>query len=353
MRILAINPGATSTKVAVFDDEKPLFTETIRHDADEIKKFEHTYDQYDFRANTIRDALKKHDMDIASLDAVVGRGGTFKPLKSGTYEVNEAIKDDVIHERVQSDHISLIGCLLADDIAKPLGIKAYIVDPVSVDEFDDICHISGLDEVPRLALAHALNVKMIAKRFAREQKKKYSDLRLIVVHLGGGITVSAHRDGRMFDASNANDDGPFSPQRTGSLPLTGLIKLCYSGKYTKNELLKKVLKQGGMINLLGTDDLQQICEKAKTDEKFDMVLRAFAYQISKEIGAYSTTLKGKVDAILLTGGVAFNDDLMDQIKEYIDWIAPVNVYPGEDEMEALVKGVLRVTRGEEEVVVYK
>lgn len=352
MRILAINPGATSTKVAVYDDDNPVFVEVIRHDGEELLEFEHTYDQYDFRAKAIRTAIKKHEIELEELDYVVGRGGPFKPLISGTYRVNSKMKSDVTEDRVQADHISNIGCLLADEIATPLGIPAYIVDPVSVDEFDDVAYVSGLREIPRKSLAHALNIKMVCKRFAREQNDRYSNLNLVVVHLGGGISITAHRKGRMVDVNNANDEGPFSPQRTGTLPATGLIKLCYSGKYTMKEMLTKVIKQGGMMSLLGSDDVLGIIEKAKSDPEYDLVLRAFVYQVAKYIGAYSAVLKGDVDAILITGGIAYNQGMMASLKDYIEWIAPVFIYPGEDEMEGLVKGILRVVRGDEDEMEY-
>ncbi len=348
MRILAINPGATSTKIAVYENEKPVFVESIRHEAEELEKFEHTFDQYDFRARTIRDTLEKHGIELSEFDAVVGRGGPFKPLTSGTYRVNSAMKADVKQGRVQADHISNIGCLLADEIAASLNIPAFIVDPVSVDEFDDVSYISGMKELPRKSLSHTLNIKMIAKRYATEKGVSYESLNLVVAHLGGGISITAHRNGRIIDVNNANDGGPFSPQRCGTLPSTGLVKLCYSGKYSESEMLAKIIKKGGMLSLLGTDDVEEVVTKAKTDPEFALVLRAFVYQVAKEIGAYSTALKGKVDAILITGGIAFNKEVMHMIKEYVEWIAPVRVFPGEDEMEGLVMGVLRVIRGEEE-----
>lgn len=348
MRILAINPGATSTKVAVYDDEEPVFVESVRHEPEELAEFEHTYDQYEFRAKTIRGAIEKHDIKLDTLDAVVGRGGPFKPLVSGTYRVNFAMKADVKQGNVQADHISNIGCLLADEIAAPLGIPAYIVDPVSVDEFDDVSYVSGLREIPRVSLAHALNIKMVAKKHAHNVGAKYDDLNLVVVHLGGGISVTAHRKGRQIDVNNANDGGPFSPQRAGTLPITGLVKLCYSGEYTEREMLKKLIKTGGMLNLIGMDNVAEMVEKAKTDADVDLVLRAFVYQLAKEIGAYSAALKGEVDAILITGGIANNESMMDSIRDYVDWIAPVYIYPGEDEMEGLIMGVLRVVNGEEE-----
>ncbi len=348
MRILAINPGATSTKVAVYDGEEPVFVESIRHEAEELAHFEHTYDQYEFRAKTIRDAIEKHDVKLESLDAVVGRGGPFKPLVSGTYRVNYAMKADVKQGNVQADHVSNIGCLLADEIATPLDIPAYIVDPVSVDEFDDVAYVSGMKELPRVSLAHALNIKMVGKRHASNVGAKYHNLNLVIVHLGGGISVTAHRKGRQIDVSNANDGGPFSPQRTGTLPVTGLVKLCYSGKYSERDMLKKIIKAGGMLSLVGTDDMIEVVEKAKTDSEFDLILRAFVYQIAKSIGEYSAALKGEVDGILITGGIANNEPIMNMIREYVDWIAPVYIYPGEDEMEGLVMGVLRVVNGEED-----
>ena len=353
MKILAINPGATSTKVAVYEDTTPLFVETIRHSHKELDVFEHTYDQHEFRSNTIRNCLHKHNIELSELDAIVARGGPFKPLISGTYIVNEAMKSDVLSGNVQADHISNIGCLLADEIAKPLKIPAFIVDPVSVDEFDDVSFISGMKELPRKSLSHALNIKMISKRYAKESNRRYEDMNLVVAHLGGGISITAHRKGRMIDANNANDGGPFSPQRTGTLPVTGLVKLCFSGKYTEKQLIKKIIKKGGMLDLLGTDNLIDIEEKAKTDPDFDLVLRAFVYQIAKDIGAYSTALKGKVDAILITGGIANSDMVMSMIREYVEWIAPVHIYPGEDEMKGLVIGTLRVLNGKEEAKEYR
>ncbi|HHS50898.1 MAG TPA: butyrate kinase [candidate division Zixibacteria bacterium] len=347
VKILAINPGATSTKVAVYEDEKPLFEEVIRHTAEELGQFERTNDQHTFRSDTIRECLKKHNFDIAALDAVVGRGGPFKPLVSGTYKVNEAMKSDVENGNVQADHISNIGCLLADEIAQPLGIPAFIVDPVSVDEFDDVAYVSGIEELPRVSLSHALNIKMIAKRYARETGKKYDESNLVIVHLGGGISVTAHRAGQMIDVSNANDGGPFSPQRCGQLPVTGLVKLCYSGKYAEKELMGKLLKRGGFSDLVGSDNVVEISSRRKTDAKCDLAVRAFVYQVAKEIGAYASALKGEVDAILITGGIAFNDDIMREIGDYVEWIAPVRIYPGEDELEGLVMGALRVLNGEE------
>ena len=353
-KILAINPGSTSTKIALYEDENPIFTEVIKHTPEEISHFDHYYDQYRFRTSVIRKVLQSKGMDEHNLSAVVGRGGPFKPLESGTYLVNEAMKNDVIEGNVQAEHISNIGCLLASDIAEPLGIPAYIVDPVSVDEFDDVARISGHPEIPRISLAHALNVKMVAKKFAKSIGEKYDDLNLVVAHIGGGITISSHRRGKMIDVNNANDEGPFSPQRCGTLPITGLAKLCYSGKYSAKEIKVQLIKKGGLIALLGTDDMLEIkrrIDEGDTDAEF--YSKAMAYQIAKSIGAYSAALDGDVDAILITGGVSYNKWLMDWVVEKVKFIAPVHIFPGEDEMEALVLGVLRVMRGEEEVKEYK
>jgi butyrate kinase len=210
-----------------------------------------------------------------------------------------------------------------------------------------------MKELPRVSLSHALNIKMIGKRYALENGEKYSDLNLVIAHLGGGISITAHRKGQMIDVNNANDDGPFSPQRCGSLPMTGLVKLCYSGKYTQKEMFTKLLKKGGVYSLLGTDDMIEVEKKAESDAKFDLVQRAFAYNVAKEIGAYATTLKGKVDAILITGGIAFSNPVVSMVRDYVEWIAPVHIYPGEDEMEGLVRGTLRVLDGREETKEYK
>ena len=352
-RILAINPGSTSTKIALFEDENPVFVENIKHSPEEISHFEHYYEQYHFRANVIHKVLGEKGVDEKELSAVVGRGGPFKPLESGTYLVNERMKKDVLEGNVQAEHISNIGCLLASDIAEPLGIPAYIVDPVSVDEFDDVARVSGHPEIPRKSLAHALNVKMVAKKFAKEQGKKYEDLNLVVAHIGGGITISSHRKGKMIDVNNANDEGPFSPQRCGTLPITGLAKLCYSGKYSEKEMKAQLIKKGGLFALLGTDDMLEVKRRMDDgDSEAEFYARAMAYQIAKSIGAYSAVLDGDVDAILITGGVSYNKWFTDWIEQKVRFIAPVYVFPGEDEMEALVLGVLRVMRGEEEVKEY-
>ncbi|MFP4457974.1 MAG: butyrate kinase [Candidatus Zixiibacteriota bacterium] len=353
-KIVAINPGATSTKISYYEDDKEIFVEKIEHSIDELKKYEHTWDQYEFRGNVIADVLSKKDVDIENLSAVVGRGGPFKPLVSGTYLVDSDMMSDVREGKVQADHISNLGCLLANEIAQKAGCKAYIVDPVSVDEFIPEARISGIPDIERRSLAHALNIKMVAKKFAKKVGRKYEDMNLVIAHLGGGITISSHKKGRMIDVNNANDEGPFSPQRAGTLPITQLAKLCYSGKYKDYPAMKKrLIKEGGMHAYLGIEDLRDIKIAIDNgDEKARLHYSAMGYQIAKYIGAYAAVLDGDVDAILLTGGIAYNESMLGIIIPKIKWIADVEVFAGEDEMEGLTLGVLRVLNGEEEVKKY-
>lgn len=345
--VFVVNPGGSSTKVGLFEDEKTIFVENIRHNQEELKKYPNTLSQLSFRATIVKEFLEKK-VDTQKLSAVVGRGGPFKPLESGTYKVNENMLNDILTGRTQADHPSNLGALIAHEIAEPLGIPAYIVDPVSVDEFEPIARLSGLKELPRISLSHALNIKMIAKRYASEIKKRYDELNLIVVHLGTGISVTAHKKGRMIDVNNANDEGPFSPQRTGTLPLTGLIKLCFSGKYTEKEILNLVHRFGGLISYTGTDDVEELEKRAVSgDKEVHLCLSAMAYQVAKEIGAMATVLEGQVDAIIITGGIANSKLVVDEIKKRVSFISDVLVYPGEDEMLALALGALRILRGEE------
>jgi len=346
--IVAINPGSTSTKVAYYEDESEIFVVSIEHTSAEISKYDHYQEQYRFRSDLIRGVLADKGVNITGLSAVAGRGGPFKALESGTYIVCESMKSDVLNGKVQAEHISNIGCLLAAEIAEPLGIPAFIIDPVSVDEFEDVARISGHPGIQRLSLGHALNIKMVAKKFARQKGKPYEKMNLVIAHLGGGISVSSHRRGKMVDVNNANDEGPFSPQRCGTLPITQLAKLCFSGKYNAKEMKTGLIKKGGVFAYLGTDNLLEAKEKGeKGDEKAKLVVEAMAYQIGKYIGAYAAILDGDVDAILITGGIAKGKWFIDMIMPKIQWIAPVHVFPGEDEMEALVLGALRVLSGEE------
>ncbi len=352
-RILSINPGAASTKVAIYENEKPIRVETIRHNPADLSSFDRTIDQLAYRKKLILKFLKKYKIEIENLSAVVGRGGPFKPLFSGTYRVNQRMLSDVKSGNVQADHVSNLGCLLAHDLTRRTGIPAFIVDPVSVDEFPPVARISGLPELPRKSLSHALNIKMVARKTTKKLGKKYEELNLVIVHLGSGISVTSHLKGKMIDVNNANDGGPFSPQRVGSIPVTGLAKLCVSGKYTWAQIYERLTKKGGLLAHLGTDDLEEIENRiTRGDNKARLIYEAMIYQIAKEIGAMATTLKGKVDAVVLTGGMANSRNFVKKIKERVKFLAPVLVFPGEDEMEALTRGALRVLKEEEKAKEY-
>jgi butyrate kinase len=347
-RILSINPGATSTKVALYEDKKPIKVEVIRHSSGDLAAFKQTLDQLDYRRGLILKFLERNQVKINDLSAVVGRGGPFKALESGTYTVNEKMLSNIRTGSVQADHPSNLGALIAHELTKDTNIPAFIVDPVSVDEFPEVARISGLPELPRRSLSHALNIKMMARKAASELGKKYEQLNLIIVHLGSGISVSSHFKGRMIDVNNANDMGPFSPQRTGALPVTGLAKLCFSGKYTYPQIYDVITKKGGLLAHLGTDNVEEVEKRIdQGDRKAKLIYAAMVYQIAKEIGAMATTLDGKVDAIVLTGGIANSKRLVDLITNKVKFIAKVLVFPGEDEMEALTLGALRVLSGEE------
>ncbi len=352
-KILAINPGSTSTKIAIFEDEKAILTHTLRHSAEEIARFPHIIDQLEWRKEMILDALKSKNIDVKSLAAVIGRGGLVKPIESGVYEVNEALKNDLTH--AQREHASNIGGLIAEQIAREAGVKAYIADPVVVDELQYVARISGLPECPRISIFHALNQKAIARRHAAKIGKRYEDLNLIVAHMGGGISVSAHCKGRVIDTNNALDgDGPFAPERAGTVPAGSLVSLCFSGKYTQPQIVKMLAGKGGLVAHLGKNSVQEICEKdiAGGDKHSKEVLDAMSYTISKAIGAMAVVLKGQVDAILLTGGVAYNEPVNEVIREHCSFLAPIVIYPGEDEMEALALNALGVLKGEMTPKVY-
>lgn len=347
-RILSINPGATSTKVALYLNEKPLKVEVIRHSTEDLSSFKGTLDQLHCRKDLVQKFLERNEVKVSGLAAVVGRGGPFKPLESGTYRVNDKMLSDIKSGNVQADHPSNLGALIAHEIVKGTDVPAFIVDPVSVDEFIPEARISGLPQIERRSLSHALNMKMVARKAAKKLGRKYEELNLVIVHLGSGISVSAHRRGRMIDVNNANDMGPFSPQRVGALPVTGLAKLCFSGKHTQKEMIELLTKKGGLLAHLGTDNVEEV-EKRVDDgyRKAKLVYDAMVYQISKEIGAMATTLQAKVDAVLLTGGIANSERLTDSITQKVGFLGPVLVFPGEDEMEALTLGGLRVVSGEE------
>lgn len=352
-RILVINPGSTSTKIAVYEEGKPILSETLRHSAEELAPFKRITDQYDFRKKVIEEALEKAGIPVHTLNAVVGRGGLFKPIPSGTYLVNDEMKQTVLAARF-GEHASNLGCLIADDVARDAGCKAYIVDPVVVDEMNPLARYSGLPEISRRSILHALNQKAVARRAANDLGRPYEQLNLIMVHLGGGISVGIHEKGKIVDVNNAlNGDGPFAPERAGGLPTGDLVKLCFSGKYTQEEVMKLLAGKGGCVSHLGTNDGREMERKVEEgDEKFRLIVEAMAYQVSKTIGEMATVVRGKVDAIVLTGSFAYFKKFVDWITERVSWIAPVKVYPGEDEMTALAEAGLRVLRGEEQARQY-
>ena len=352
--ILAINPGSTSTKLAIYEDEKLVYKESVKHDAIQISKFEHVIDQYEFRMDAIHKAIKKSKVDLSQLNAVVGRGGMLKPIEGGTYEINDEMIT-YIKQAPRGEHASNLGCIIAKSIADELHIPSFIVDPVAVDEMEDIARFTGMPEIKRDSLFHALNQKAVALKASKDLNKKYSELNLIIAHLGGGISVGVHRKGRVIDVNNALDgDGPMSPERSGSVPMGPLYKMVFSGKYTLKEIQRKNYGQGGLVAYLGTNDGYEIQQRIKAgDEKAKFIYEVMCYQIAKEIGSGATVLKGNVDAIILTGGLAYDHLAVEMIQERVSFIAPVLVYPGEDEMEALALGGLRVLKGEEQAKIYK
>lgn len=352
--ILAINPGSTSTKIGLFEDENLIFEEVIRHSEKEIGEFNLISDQYEFRKELILKALKDNKVDLKKLDIVVARGGLLRPIEGGTYSVNaDMIRD--LRRGVSGQHASNLGGLLAWDFAKEYDLQAYIVDSVVVDELDPLARISGLDLIERRSIFHALNQKAQARRYAKLKNTKYEDLKLIVAHLGGGISVGAHSGGRVIDVANALDgEGPFSPERSGGLPLRDIIDLCFSGEYSEREIRKMVTGKGGLVSYLDTNDARKVVDMIKKgDDYAELIYKAMAYQVSKEIGALASVLKGKVDAIILTGGIAHDGLFVSYIKERVSFISQVVVFPGEEELKALNQGVLRVLRGEEKLKVYK
>jgi len=350
--ILVINPGSTSTKIALFDYKgKEIFNETISHIIEELSQFKSLLEQGPIRKKIILDTLKKENIDTNSLKTIIGRGGILKPLEAGTYTINDKLIEDLKHS--PREHASNLGGIIAREIAEEIDVPAYIADPVSVDEFTDIARISGLKGIKRESLLHALNIRANAFRYAKEQGKKLEELNLIVAHLGGGISIAPLEKGKIVDVNNANDGGPFSPERTGSLPNKALIHLCYSGKYSEKELIKLITHQGGLVSYLGTNDMREVVKKIEQGDKYaELIFEAMCYQIAKEIGAMATVLKGKVEAIILTGGLSHNEILVKKIKERAGWIAPVVVYSGEEEMKALAQAVIRVINKVEEVKTY-
>ena len=353
IKSLIINPGSTSTKIGVFEDETLLFEETLRHSTEEIAQYASIVDQKDFRKQIILDLLAKKNFDINSLQVIVGRGGMLKPIPGGTYAVSDELLEDLKIGK-QGQHASNLGGILAREIGDSIGVPSYIVDPVVVDELMPIARYSGVPELPRTSVFHALNQKAVAKRYAKEKGVSYDSLNLIVVHMGGGVSVGAHEKGRVIDVFNALDgDGAFSPERAGAVPSGALIKMCFSGEYTEKEVYKKIVGNGGFNAYLGTNDMRDVAKMiADGDAHADEVREAFILQVCKNIGSMACVLKGKVDRIIVTGGIAYNKEVVDKMEERAGFIAPFTVYPGEDELLALSQGALRVMNGEEEAMKY-
>lgn len=351
-QILAINPGSTSTKIGLFEDDRCLIKETLRHLAEETSANLDRKKQAAFRREAIYEFLKKNNIDLTKLTAIVVRGGLLKPLASGTYLVDENIYAD-LYSAKYGWHASNLGSIIALPLANELGIPLYTVDPVTVDEFEPEARYSGLKGIPRLSMSHALNMKAMARAAANLAGRRYEEMNLVVVHLGSGISVSAHRCGKMIDVNNANEEGPFSLERCGTLPTLGLVRLCFDGPKSREEVTRLLTGQGGIFSYLGTKDFINVDQRIKDgDQEALQVVLAMAYQVAKEIGAMSAVLKGQVDFIVLTGGMAHAKTMVDLITERIAFIAPVQVLAGEEELEALASGTLRVLRGEASALKY-
>jgi butyrate kinase len=348
-QIIVINPGSTSTKFAVYEDEQSLFAVNLRHTEEEMARFKgkSILEQKDFRLALIEHELHQRGITPQSFAAAVGRGGLLRPVASGTYRVNDEMLDE-LRRAERGEHASNLGAFLAHSIAERGSIPAFIVDPVSVDEWPEKSRLSGSALLERQCLSHALNTKAVAKRFAHEKGRRYEDLHLIVAHIGSGISISAHERGRMVDVTNSREEGAFSTERAGTVPCMKLTEMCFSGKYSAKEIENALFREGGLYSYLGTKDLEEVERRIIAgDARAAIVFEAMVYQIAKEVGAMSAALRGRVDAILVTGGMANSKKLVANLRSHIYWIAPLHVYAGEDELQALAEGALRVLRGEE------
>jgi butyrate kinase len=351
--ILVINPGSTSTKIALYENGICIADTNLSHSTEEIKKYEKIYDQKDMRTEVIIQWIKAEGYALSDLVCTVGRGGLLRPMPGGTYMVTEKMLID-LEVGFQGEHASNLGGIIANEIAKQVNIPSFIVDPVAVDEFENVARISGLPELPRRSLVHALNIKAVTRRVCAKLNKDFENGSFVVAHIGGGISISPVKNGRIIDVNNANEEGPFSPERAGGLPVGAIAAMAYSGDYTYKELKKKMVGEGGLVGYLGTNDGRVVDKRINEgDEKAELILRALAYQISKEIGAMTTVIDGKVDAIILTGGMAHNKRLTEWISERVSFIAKVELVPGEDEMLALAEGADRVINGVEKAKIYE
>jgi len=353
MLLLIINPGSTSTKIAVYEDEREVLSENIPHSCDELAPYARIVDQKGFRKDIILETLRRKGLAPSDLAAVVGRGGLLNPIPSGVYRVNDRMLDDLF-KGVQGEHASNLGGLIADEIARPLGIPAFIVDPVVVDELDDWARLSGVPEIRRRSIFHALNHKYSARLAARELGRSYESVNLVVCHLGGGISIAVHEQGRVVDVNNAlNGEGPIAPERAGTVPAGDLVALAFSGKYAEKDLKKMLTGRGGMVAHLQTNDMRETVKRvAAGDRQAELVFTAMVMTVAKQVGACAAVLKGRVDGIVLTGGLAHSAEFVDRIKECVRFLGPVFVFPGENEMIALAQAGLRVIRGEETARTY-
>lgn len=351
--ILAINPGSTSTKLGLYQDLDEVFTENISHDTEELKEFDKITDQIDLRLSYILDFLKKKEIDLKDLTGIVGRGGLLKSIPGGTYRVNEDMIVD-LKKGVQGEHASNLGGLLARSIADKVDLPAYIVDPVVVDELQPEARLSGLPEIERASIFHALNQKAVARKYAAANDKAYDEVSVIVAHMGGGISVGLHRSGDVVDVNDAlSGEGPFSPNRSGGLPSFDFLELCYSDEYSLKDIKKKLIGKGGVTAYLGTNDMRKVEEMIEdNDKKAELVFDAMAYQTAKEIGSLAPVNNGKIDAIILTGGIAYSDYFVKKVSDSVGFIAPVICFPGEEELKSLAAGAYRVLTDKEEVKNY-
>ena len=352
-KILVVNPGSTSTKIAAYEDECEVFSKTLRHDAAELSKLGRIADQKDYRKRLVTEALTEHGFALKDFDAIACRGGLIRQIPSGTYRVTDKLVEDSVIG-VSGQHASNLGALIGHELECESGVPAYIVDPPVVNELSNKAKFSGHPLIERTCVFHALNQKAVARRYAAEHGCAYEDLNLLVCHMGGGISVGAHVKGRVLDTEDAvGGEGPLSPERAGSMPVNGIIKLCFHSNMTEAEIKRMLTRGGGLLAYTGSNNMQELLAFAKAgNEKVQRALEAFYYQIAKEIAAMSIAMEGKVDQILLTGGIAHSEVVTGEITKLVDWIAPVTVYPGEDEMLALTQGVLRVLRGDEAVKDY-
>ena len=352
MQVLVVNPGSTTTKLAVYVPSGPLVEKTISHRTKTLTAFPDVTSQLEARLADVGVAIREAEISLDRITAVVARGGLIRPVEPGTYEVNSNMLRD-LNDQIQGPHASNLGGLIADAIGKKMSIPAYVVDPVSCDQFEPFARISGLPEIPRKSLSHALNIRATMRLTSSELGCDFEKVNYVVAHLGGGISVAACKKGRIIDANNANEQGPFSPERTGELPALDVARMAFSGNYTKEQLIGRLLGQGGLVAYLGVSDAKQIEQRiAEGDEYAYLIYTGMAYQISKEIGAMASVLFGGIKAILICGGLAASNFLISKIRERVEFIAEVRVYPGEKEMEALAKGAFRALLGEEEVKIY-